>query len=170
MHHPQVMDDNRILTLASNERIPLTSSMRLVLEVDHMNHCSPATVSRGGVIFVNNNDIGWNLVGRDCVKTWATLSFDETVLGMLYSHVMPTEYRRWQCVHTCTVLTAIHHLSSSCRSLRAGLMLKLPLSTVQAWQRCSQSTSSRPLSFAEYLWKVPLNKRPWHEYKRSARF
>lgn len=37
-----------MLTLASNERIPLTPSMRLLLEINHMNHCSPATVSRGG--------------------------------------------------------------------------------------------------------------------------
>ena len=42
-----------MLTLASNERIPLTNSMRLLLEINHMNHCSPATVSRGGVIYVN---------------------------------------------------------------------------------------------------------------------
>lgn len=48
-----VMDDNKMLTLASNERIPLTPSMRLLLEINHMVHCSPATVSRGGVIFVN---------------------------------------------------------------------------------------------------------------------
>ena len=58
----QVMDDNKILTLASNERIPLTPSMRLLLEINHMNHCSPATVSRGGVIFVNADDIGWKPV------------------------------------------------------------------------------------------------------------
>lgn len=42
-----VMDDNKMLTLASNERISLTDSMRLLLEINHMNHCSPATVSRG---------------------------------------------------------------------------------------------------------------------------
>ena len=57
-----VMDDNKMLTLASNERIPLTPSMRLLLEINHMNHCSPATVSRGGVIFVNAEDIGWKPV------------------------------------------------------------------------------------------------------------
>ncbi len=51
-----LQDDNKMLTLASNERIPLTNSMRLLLEINHMNHCSPATVSRGGVIFVNG---GW---------------------------------------------------------------------------------------------------------------
>lgn len=60
------MDDNRMLTLASNERIPLTASMRLLLEINHMNHCSPATVSRGGVIFVNADDIGWKPV----VESW----------------------------------------------------------------------------------------------------
>ncbi len=53
------MDDNKMLTLASNERIPLTPSMRLLLEINHMKHCSPATVSRGGVIYVNADDIGW---------------------------------------------------------------------------------------------------------------
>jgi dynein heavy chain len=61
-----VMDDNKMLTLASNERIPLTSSMRLLLEINHMNHCSPATVSRGGVIFVNADDIGW----KPAVESW----------------------------------------------------------------------------------------------------
>ena len=57
-----VMDDNKMLTLASNERIPLAPSMRLLLEINHMKHCSPATVSRGGVIFVNAADIGWRPV------------------------------------------------------------------------------------------------------------
>ena len=46
-----VMDDNKVLTLVSNERIPLTPSMRLLLEVSHMRNASPATASRGGVLF-----------------------------------------------------------------------------------------------------------------------
>lgn len=54
----------QMLTLASNERIPLTPSMRLLLEINHMNHCSPATVSRGGVIYVNADDVGWEQLWR----------------------------------------------------------------------------------------------------------
>mmetsp|Transcript_25005 Transcript_25005/g.85566 ORF Transcript_25005/g.85566 Transcript_25005/m.85566 type:complete len:4525 (+) Transcript_25005:136-13710(+) len=54
-----VMDDNKMLTLASNERIALTGSMRLLLEINHMNHCSPATVTRGGVIYLNQEDVGF---------------------------------------------------------------------------------------------------------------
>ena len=39
-----VMDDNKTLTLASNERIPLTPPMRLLLEIENMREASPATV------------------------------------------------------------------------------------------------------------------------------
>ena len=63
-----VMDDNKMLTLASNERIPLSASMRLLLEINHMNHCSPATVSRGGVIYVNADDVGWKPVSLKGAK------------------------------------------------------------------------------------------------------
>jgi dynein heavy chain len=31
-----VMDDNKVLTLASNERIPLTTHMRLIFEIAHL--------------------------------------------------------------------------------------------------------------------------------------
>lgn len=48
-----VMDDNKVLTLASNERIPLTPSMRLVFEISHLKTATPATVSRAGILFVN---------------------------------------------------------------------------------------------------------------------
>ena len=53
-----VMDDNKMLTLASNERIPLTAPMRLLFEIGNMRNASPATVSRGGVIFLNDTDVG----------------------------------------------------------------------------------------------------------------
>jgi ubiquitin len=61
-----VIDDNKMLTLASNERIPLTKPMRLVLEVENLREASPATVSRNGIIFVNDTDIGW----RPFVASW----------------------------------------------------------------------------------------------------
>lgn len=54
-----VMDDNKVLTLVSQERIPLTPEMRLILEVAHLKNATPATVSRGGVLFLNDADIGW---------------------------------------------------------------------------------------------------------------
>jgi dynein heavy chain len=61
-----VMDDNKVLTLVSQERIPLTPSMRLVLEISNMRNATPATASRGGVLYINEQDIGW----RPYVDTW----------------------------------------------------------------------------------------------------
>jgi dynein heavy chain len=55
-----VMDDNKVLTLASNERIPLTPSMRLLFEISHLRTATPATVSRAGILFINPTDVGWN--------------------------------------------------------------------------------------------------------------
>jgi dynein heavy chain len=61
-----VMDDNKVLTLVSQERIPLTPSMRLIIEVSHLKNATPATVSRGGVLYVNDSDISC----RPYVDTW----------------------------------------------------------------------------------------------------
>jgi dynein heavy chain len=61
-----VMDDNKVLTLVSNERIPFTPTMRMLLEIQDMKHASPATVSRGGVLFINETDVGW----KPFVESW----------------------------------------------------------------------------------------------------
>lgn len=66
-----VMDDNRILTLASNERIPLKPHMRMIFEIRDLNFASPATVSRAGIIFVSDS------AGRQVLQgTGAHGSFD----------------------------------------------------------------------------------------------
>ena len=52
------MDDNKVLTLVSNERIPLTDAMRLIFEISHLKNATPATVSRAGVLFINETDVG----------------------------------------------------------------------------------------------------------------
>lgn len=39
-----VMDDNKVLTLASNERIALSPSMRLLFEISNLKTATPATV------------------------------------------------------------------------------------------------------------------------------
>ncbi|XP_037664377.1 dynein heavy chain 9, axonemal isoform X3 [Choloepus didactylus] len=55
-----VMDDNKVLTLASNERIPLSPTMRLLFEISHLRTATPATVSRAGILYINPADLGWN--------------------------------------------------------------------------------------------------------------
>lgn len=54
-----VMDDNKVLTLASNERIALTNEMRLLFEIADLKAATPATVSRAGILYINVDDLGW---------------------------------------------------------------------------------------------------------------
>ncbi|RHY34017.1 hypothetical protein DYB32_001198 [Aphanomyces invadans] len=62
-----VMDDNKVLTLVSNERIPLTDSMRMVFEIHSLHNATPATVSRAGILYINDTDIGY----LPYVESWA---------------------------------------------------------------------------------------------------
>lgn len=54
-----VMDDNKVLTLVSNERIPLNDSMRMIFEIDSLKNATPATVSRAGILYINDTDVGY---------------------------------------------------------------------------------------------------------------
>ena len=62
-----VMDDNRMLTLASNERIPLKPHMRDVFEIRDLDYASPATVSRAGMLYISaDKGAQW----RSLYKSW----------------------------------------------------------------------------------------------------
>ena len=50
-----VMDDNRLLTLASNERIRLLQNMKMMFEIRDLVFASPATVTRAGVLFISDD-------------------------------------------------------------------------------------------------------------------
>lgn len=89
-----VMDDNKMLTLVSNERIPLTDSMRMIFEISHLRNASPATVSRAGVIFINETDLGW---GPFKDKWIATRDKREgAVLDSLFDKYVPYVFDIWK--------------------------------------------------------------------------
>ncbi|KAG7353523.1 dynein family protein [Nitzschia inconspicua] len=52
-----VLDDNKMLTLPSGERLTIPPNMRIILEVDSLEYATPATVSRCGMVFFNENTI-----------------------------------------------------------------------------------------------------------------
>ena len=65
-----VMDDNRLLTLASNERIRLLGNMKLLFEIRDLLYASPATVTRAGVLFISDEQ-QWKNYAQSWVDWWA---------------------------------------------------------------------------------------------------
>lgn len=54
-----VMDDNKILTLANNDRIRLLDHCKMLFEVMDLSYASPATISRCGMVYVDDKDLGY---------------------------------------------------------------------------------------------------------------
>ena len=83
-----VMDDNKVLTLSSNERIALTPQMRLLFEISNLKTATPATVSRAGILYINPQDLGWS----PCVTSWLEAresSNERTNLQILFEKYIP---------------------------------------------------------------------------------
>ena len=69
-----VMDDNKMLTLASNERIPLKSHMRMIFEIRDLKYATPATVSRAGILYMSTDGGSqW----RSIIGSWVRSRPDE---------------------------------------------------------------------------------------------
>ncbi|XP_077184230.1 dynein axonemal heavy chain 17 isoform X3 [Paroedura picta] len=84
-----VMDDNKVLTLASNERIPLNPTMRLVFEISHLRTATPATVSRAGILYINPADLGWNPIVSSWIERREVQS-EKANLMILFDKYLPT--------------------------------------------------------------------------------
>ncbi|KAJ8937861.1 hypothetical protein NQ314_011689, partial [Rhamnusium bicolor] len=83
-----LMDDNKVLTLASNERIALTPAMRLLFEIANLRTATPATVSRAGILYINPSDLGWNPFIASWIDT-RTLQSEKANLMILFDKYVP---------------------------------------------------------------------------------
>eukprot|EP00064_Thunnus_orientalis_P009532 superscaffoldBa00001216_g9556 len=91
-----VMDDNKVLTLASNERISLSSSMRLLFEISHLRAATPATVSRAGILYVNPQDLGWSSYVTSWIDTRQAQS-ERANLTILFDKYVPYCLEQVRC-------------------------------------------------------------------------
>jgi dynein heavy chain len=83
-----VLDDNKLLTLANGDRIPMSAAMKAFFEPENLANASPATVSRMGIIYVSISVLGW----EPLVPSWLATRREKeaTVLETLIQKYIPT--------------------------------------------------------------------------------
>ena len=72
----------QVLTLANGDRVLMTPQMKAFFEPENLNNASPATVSRAGIIYVSDTELGWQPV----VSSW--LQVDPQKLADANGHVL----------------------------------------------------------------------------------
>jgi hypothetical protein len=53
-----VLDDNKLLCLSNGQRIKLPADLRIIFEADDLKNCTPASISRCGIVYMDKDTMG----------------------------------------------------------------------------------------------------------------
>jgi hypothetical protein len=116
-----VMDDSRLLTLPSNERIRLLPHMKMIFEIRDLKYATPATATRAGILYVSEGRQWHNMVQswlQRVVRPYAEKAKWKVRPAAQHSLCQSTEHIRWM-VGMIAACAAISKAMSSCSVVNA---------------------------------------------------
>lgn len=82
-----VLDDNKLLTLPSGERLSIPDNVRIMLEVDSLKEATPATVSRCGMLWFTCSSVTNEMCVRGIVNRMMAIGYGSVVfMALIRSH------------------------------------------------------------------------------------
>jgi dynein heavy chain len=103
-----VLDDNKVLTLINGERIALPDQVSLLFEVGDLSVASPATVSRCGMIYMDQKDLGW----RPFIDSWLEKRQDKQSIDVLRRLIDKYVPQTFDFRRTCEQLVPVSEIAA----------------------------------------------------------